>query len=159
MKAINISGVWFGCLLFCSNAFAECDGQWRVDFTPGAAQVDTKAQGVWVPAHVSIDRGLATCAEQLLLRQPQGGPLVMQGQHAVANYQLMRANRQALSQVGRDVYVLPIQGMQKLDFWVYIAKGQLLDPGQYQGLLDVQLQGAKLGELPWQQRAFEYTVT
>lgn len=159
MKAINIYGIWLGCLLFCSNALAECDGQWQVDFTPAAAQVDTKGQGVWIPAHVSVDRGLNTCAEQLLLRQPQSGPLMLQGQSTMADYQLMRANRQTLNQIGRDYFVLPVQGMHKVDFWVYVAKGQLLEPGRYQGLLDVKLQGAKLGEQSWQQHAFEYTVT
>ncbi|MBV7315415.1 hypothetical protein [Shewanella sp. NIFS-20-20] len=159
MNALKLMlGVWLGFALMSAEAMAECEGRWQLDFVTAAAQIDTNNDGVWIPAHLHLDRGVSTCAKQLIVRQPQGGPLQLQGQGTMANYQMMRANRQQLNHLGRDHHVMSLNGAQQYDLWVYIAQGKLLSPGRYQGMLDVKLAGGKLDQRGWQRHGFDYQV-
>lgn len=136
-----------------------CEGNWHIELNTSSSTEEQKGlRGVWIPGTVYLDRTLAKCTKEIVLKQPQGGPPLLHGQNSSHGYELKNTSRQVLPTMNRNDYVLPVFGKQKIDLWVYIPGGRDLSPGQYRGTLDVELSNISNPELLQQTYSFNYQV-
>ncbi|MBY5980494.1 hypothetical protein [Ferrimonas balearica] len=132
------------CLLPLGARAEPCEGNWEVEIRTASATSDHKGdRGTWVPATLLMDRSLARCAREFVLQPARGGRLTLTGPAANPAYQITNALRQNISPTGRDRYVMPLIGKQRMEFWLHIPGGRDLMPGNYAGDLRAQIIGQK----------------
>ncbi|MCG9730840.1 hypothetical protein L1D44_13480 [Shewanella sp. Isolate13] len=119
---------------------AICDGNWHIELKTQSSTSEKKGQrGVWIPGTIYLDRALAQCAKEIVIKQPQGGEPLLRGTTSVHRYELKNTSRQSINTTGRNNYILPVLGQRKINLWAYIPNGKDFYPGSYLGILDVEL--------------------
>ncbi|MEC4728537.1 hypothetical protein HWQ46_23730 [Shewanella sp. D64] len=139
---------------------ASCEGNWRIELNTNSSSKEQKGRrGVWIPGTIYLDRVLAKCAKEIVLKQPHGGEPLLHGLSSQHNYELRNAARQPLSITGKNDYVLPVFKKQQVDLWVYIPGGRDLSPGHYQATLDAELKSDINTNVLQKSYSFDYLVT
>lgn len=158
----NAMGILGGALLLSPAAIAAeliCDGNWQVTLhSDSVAETSRNNIGSWIPATISLDRQLASCAQGITFKQSAGGPLELRGSVANQGYELASGSRQKLKNNGKDQYWMPLTGKQKVDFWLYLPKGRHMLPGLYQGVVDMQLATSDTAQTLQKTHTFSHLV-
>ncbi|MCF1439479.1 MAG: hypothetical protein LPD71_12275, partial [Shewanella sp.] len=136
-----------------------CNGNWQVMLhSDSAVEASRQANGVWIPATISLDRQLAACGKGITFRQAAGGPLQLTAGVSSQAYELANGSRQKLKNNGKDQYWMPLYGKQQVDFWLYLPRGQHMLPGLYQSIVDMQLMAANNAKPLQKVHTFSYLV-
>ncbi|MGF1708685.1 hypothetical protein [Enterovibrio baiacu] len=170
LKAMVTSGIVLSALSFHAAASVSsaagdvqtmpaCEGSWSLDVKTTSAVEERKGQrGVWIPATVYLDRNLAQCARELVIKPAQGGVPRLSGPRSHHDYELKNASRQLLPTINGDEAVMRLYGKASTNFWVYIPAAKDFSPGSYVSTLDLTLNKGNDQTIGKQVYSFHYQV-